>query len=122
MASDQEHAKAAVKSIASALGIEDLEFDPDFIRIGPITISWNDDFWGVAAPLKYLPEGAIPFPKSVLPEEAWEMATATVVCGNWLSAVDKAFEMLLCQIVQTILEAEQLAQKLGIVKLDENLN
>lgn len=122
MASDQEHAKAAVKSIASALGIEDLEFNPEFIRIGPITISWSNAFWGVTAPFKYLPEEAIPFRKSTLPEEVWNTATATVVCSSWPSAVDKAFEMILCQIVQTILEAEQLAQKLGIVKLDENLN
>ena len=115
MASDQEHAKAAIKSIASALGIEDLEFDPDFIKVGEVTISWKDDLWVVGAPATYRA-------LSELPISVQEGDTVGIACRYWHTAVSRCFEFVLCELVALITEAEELAQKCENTGIDENLN
>jgi hypothetical protein len=122
MASDQAHAKAAVKSIASALGIEDLEFNSDSIRIGPVSISWDEGFWSVTAPFRLIPPEMLPFPKAMLPQSIIEAGTASVISSKWGDAVSTAFNMLLGETVETIIEAEKLAQDVGIPNPEENLN
>ena len=122
MASDQEHAKAAVKSLASALGIEDLEFDPNFIRVGAFGLSWDHDLWSVTAPMKHLPEEALPSLVAILPKEVLETATASLICRNWRIAVSEMFRMLLHDIVELVIEAEALAQEIGIPNPGGNLN
>ncbi len=122
MASDYDHATAAVKCIASGLGLKDVECRSNSIKIGPIIIYWDEDFWSVCAPLKYLPEDMLPLPKGMLPPTLYEQGTASIMCSGWSAAVSKAFELLLCDIVNVILDAERLAQEIEGPEPNENLN